>query len=362
VQRSAPAPLVSVPELLGGEAGKGFERPESSRQFSFPQDHGPHPQFRTEWWYFTGNLRAPERQEFGYELTLFRQALQSPLEALQPRTSAWAARDAYMGHFAISDLGAKQFAHFEKLSRAALGLAGASSDKVWVEDWQVNWSSARDLALRAKRDGYLAELRFQSLKPPVLQGEGGLSRKGPEPGQASYYYSLTRLQTQGQLQTPRGRFAVVGSSWMDREWSTRPLSPNLSGWDWFALQLDDGTDLMVYQLRDTAGQATSFSAGTAVSESGRSRHLRHTEVGLKPTGAWTSPLDGTRYPAGWDLQVPGYRLQVEPRLADQELSGLARYWEGSVAVRGSGPDGRPVAGLGYVELVGYVQSNNTRAK
>lgn len=362
VNRGAPAAQISVPQLLGGEAGAGFERPEAPRTLAFPRDHSEHAGFRTEWWYFTGNLSAAPGRDFGYELTLFRQALQSPVEALQPRTSSWAARHAYMGHFAMTDLAEKKFVHFQKLSRAALGLAGCEPGRVWVEDWEVTWPTARSFHVKAARQAYSIDLSLESLKSPVLQGDKGLSRKGAAAGQASFYYSMTRLKTAGQLGTPEGKAAVSGLSWMDREWSTRPLSSDLSGWDWFALQLDDGSELMVYQLRDTQGRPTAFSAGTWIPAEGEPRHLSASDIKLTPTGSWASALDATTYPSGWRVDVPGYQLRVEPRLADQELSGLARYWEGSVRVTGSGPEGARVDGLGYVELVGYADSENTRAK
>lgn len=335
-------PSLSVSEMLGSDAPAGFAEPLQPRPFRFPEDHGEHPDFRTEWWYFTGNLG-----DFGYELTLFRQALLTPMQALIPRHSAWAARHAYLGHFTISDLRAGHFAQFEQISRAALDLAGCADRRVWLHDWTIRWNSAREFHIQAEESGYAIDLQLQSSKPPVLQGDEGLSRKGPEPGQASYYYSLTRLQTKGQLRTPARTTRVSGTSWMDREWSTRPLASNLRGWDWFALQLEDGCEIMVYQLRDRDGKPTEYSSGVVVGTQGESQPVSASDIHLKVTDSWTSPLDGTRYPAGWELDVAGYHLKIRPRLSNQELTGAARYWEGAVSVSGT------ATGVGYVELVGY---------
>lgn len=349
---AAPAGL-SVPELLGGEVGNGFSRPRPGRDFRFPQDHASHPDYRTEWWYYTGNLG-----EFGYELTLFRQALVSPLESLEPRHSQWASPSAVLGHFAISDVRRGRFHHFERLSRSAIGLADCAVRPVkgerlaWVEDWSIRWLGESDFELQARDGGCALQLQLSSLKPPVLQGEQGYSRKADQPDQASNYYSLTRLATRGLLTTPEGEHQVAGLSWMDREWSTRPLGNDLVGWDWFALQTDNGQELMFYRLRNRQGQATRWSAGSWVEADGNVRHLKLEEVRIETTGEWTSPVDGARYPAGWQVSVPslGLNVAVKPRMADQELTGLGRYWEGAVSFTGS------ASGTGYVELVGYAKA------
>ncbi len=336
---SAPAkPSLSVPELLGGDAGTGFSFPKPGRVFRFPEDHGPHPDFRSEWWYFTGNL-----EDFGYELTIFRQATQSPADALIERTSKWASPSLMMGDLAVTDVKAGRFYRFEKLSRAALGLAGAGPAKTWVEDWSIELAGPGRFRLRAAAEQCALDLHLESQKAPVLQGDGGYSRKGDDPEQSSYYYSLTRLRSRGRI---NGQ-AVQGLSWMDREWSTRSLSPDLAGWDWFSLQLEDGCELMFYQLRDKQGASTRWSAGSWVDREGGVRHLSREDLKIEVTGQWTSPVDGTVYPSGWKLRViPLHReLTLTPRLLDQELNGAVRYWEGAVDVA--------QAGRGYVELVGY---------
>lgn len=356
-------PSLSVAELLGGEVGQGFSRPLEVRSFEFPRDHAPHSDFRTEWWYFTGNLEAT-REAFGYELTLFRQALLTPLERLQPRQSGWAASHAWMGHFAISDLSRQRFFHFQKLSREAVGLAGfqTSPPRVWVEQWSVEFLP-EGVRLRASQEDCQLQLDLLPLKPIVLQGNRGLSQKGPEPGQSSYYYSWTRLQTRGQLSVPgKADAQVQGLSWMDREWSTRPLSQDLLGWDWFALQLDNGQELMYYQLRDRQGRSVAQSSGTWVKTDGQSQHLTSQQVQLEVTGQWSSPLDNSTYPAGWKLKVenPDLQLSIRPRMPNQEMTGMGRYWEGAVEVEGLDAEGKAVKGHGYVELVGYAESSRSR--
>ena len=350
---------VSIPELLGGEVGKGFAQPAPGLNFRFPQEHGPHLDYRTEWWYFTGNL-AGEGQNYGYELTLFRQALLTPLEMLMPRTSKWASSQAMLGHFAISDLSAGKFYHFQRLSRTALGLAGSGppspgKDLAWVEDWHIRTGRNGTFELSARDGDCALQLSLTSLKRPVLQGQKGYSRKADQPGQASNYYSLTRLQTLGTLSTAGQLHSVSGLSWMDREWSTRPLGDELAGWDWFALQMSDGQELMFYQLRDRQGQATSWSAGSWVDARQIETHLNADQLKIEVTDWWASPLDGTRYPAGWRLKVApnGAELRVTPRLANQELTGLGRYWEGAVRFAGQDGQGHALTGTGYVELVGY---------
>lgn len=347
-------PSLSVPELLNGPGG--FTDPTAGRTFQFPQDHGPHPDFRSEWWYFTGNL-----QDFGYELTLFRQATESPVEALIPRTSQWASKSSMMGHFAITDVGQQQFHRFERLSRVALGLAGSSSGPTlaWVEDWKIDLQGPGKFRVRAAQENCALDLSLESLKAPVLQGQDGYSRKGQLPEESSYYYSLTRLRTTGVVTVPAGPQQVQGTSWMDREWSTRPLGPDLAGWDWFALQLDNGCELMFYQLRDKAGRSSRWSAGSWVDEHGKVTRLSRDQLELAVVEQWKSPVDGSLYPAAWKLRVipVGVELKVVPRVADQEMTGAVRYWEGAVEVSG-GANGR-----GYVELVGYAgQSKNFSKK
>ena len=346
--------VVSVTEALGGEPEGGFARATAPRRFSFPADHGPHTGFRTEWWYFTGNLTTAEGRRFGYQLTFFRVALK-PGPAV--RSSRWGANEVFMAHFAVTDVAGNQFHYAERFSRAALGLAGAGGSPLAVrlEDWSALETSAIPWSMQlAARDNETAvDLQVRSIGPVVLNGEGGLSRKGSRPGSASYYYSLPRMETSGTIRIGKETFAVAGLSWLDREWSTSALERDQAGWDWFALQLADGRELMFYRLRRSDETDDPFSSGTFVAADGTSRHLAREDVALEVTGHWQSTASGVSYPSRWRLRVPSESLDLEivPRLADQELRATIRYWEGAVTVRPMAA-GSP-GGSGYVELTGY---------
>ncbi len=359
---------VSVVEALGAVPA-GYARAEGPREFAFPADHGPHPAFRTEWWYYTGHLRARDGREFGFQLTFFRTAL-TPAPAR--RESPWAAHQLYMAHFALTDVRGGRFLAFGRSGRGALGLAGARAEpfRVWVDDWAAEGEPGRPLAtgdarlasgsartamrLRAAEADAGIDLALDATRPPAFPGERGWSRKGPEPGNASFYYSLTRLSARGTVQAGAERVEVEGQAWMDREWSSNALAADLVGWDWFALQLDDGRDLMLYRLRRPDGSASPWSGGILVDPDGRTSTLGAQDVVVDVTRAWTSPRSGVRYPAGWRLRwAPAdLTLDLTPRVPDQELDVGVRYWEGAVTVAGR-QAGRAIAGLGYVELVGY---------
>jgi len=334
---------------------RGYTRALAPREFSFPADHGPHPEFRTEWWYYTGNLATAEGRRFGFQLTFFRSAL---APAMPERSSAWATRQAWLAHFTVSDVEGERFHSFEQWSRGALGLAGvqATPFRVWVEDWsaQTDGGPVFPMRLRASRGDVAVDLELEQGKPPVLQGDHGLSRKSSEPGNASFYYSLTRMPARGTLRVGTETFTVTGAAWMDREWSTSSLGAGQVGWDWFALQLSDGTDLMLYQLRHADGRPDPASSGSIVGPHGASRTLAFRGFSMDVLDRWRSPRSGARYPSRWRLHIPseGLDLDVTPRLADQELDVSFRYWEGAVAVEGT-RRGTPVAGQGYVELTGY---------
>ena len=342
---------VAVREALA-EDRAGFARALAPRPMSFPEDHGPHPDFRMEWWYYTGNLKTSAGRHVGFQLTFFRIAL-SPAE--EPRSSAWATRQLYVAHFAVTDTAGGRFHAASRTSRAALDLAGAQATpfRVWVESWSAEGEGGAT-RLRAREGDVAIDLTVSPAKPVVLQGDRGLSRKGPEPGNASFYYSLTRMPTRGTVRLGSETLEVSGEAWMDREWSTSALGAAVEGWDWFAVQLDDGRELMVYLLRRRDGTLDPFSAGTLVAADGTARRLEAAEVQVETLAHWTSPHSGVRYPARWRLSVPSaeLRLEIEPRVADQELRVGTRYWEGAVAVSGSS-GGQPGAGWGYVELVGY---------
>jgi len=332
-------------ELLGGTRDTGFPLALEAREFRFPSDHGAHPEYRNEWWYATGNLDGDSGRRFGFELTLFRFALSaSPPDG----ASAWRSNQVYIGHLALTDAEAGTFRVAQRYARGALGLAGATAApvRVWVDDWEMSMpagrggSAAMQWRLRAADDDFGIDLTLTPTKEPVLNGRDGLSRKSAEPGNASYYYSLTRLDAAGTVDAGGTPHAVNGAAWIDREWGSSALAPDQRGWDWFALQLEDGTELMYYQLRRDDGSTDPMSAGTWVMADGRSQR-------------WDSPAGG-RYPIRWRLAVPAIALdiRIRPVLESQELFTSVRYWEGAVDVAGTRGD-NPVRGRGYVELTGY---------
>ncbi|MGB5622250.1 MAG: lipocalin-like domain-containing protein [Gammaproteobacteria bacterium] len=346
---------VSVVDLLGGDDDPGYQRALPGQRPGLPADHGPHPDFRSEWWYFTGNLSSETGRHFGFQLTFFRFAL-----APQPvaRASAWATRQLWMAHLALTDTDGRRFFSRERLARGAQGLAGADAMpfQVWLEDWSARSLDQAFLPLRlaAGDADFGLELHLQPGREPVFQGDDGYSAKGPEPGNASLYYSYTRMPAAGTLRVGGERLAVTGLAWLDREWSTSALGPNLAGWDWFSIQLDDGSDLMFYALRRKDGSIDALSAGTLVEPDGRIVRLGRDTVELDPGERWHSPATGAAYPVRWTLTIPSLELElaVDPRLESQEMDLSVRYWEGAIQVRGN-RDGKPVTGGGYLEMTGY---------
>ena len=364
--------LLTVQAILSGQNGPqvrarlvaladestGFARAEGPRPFEFPQDYGPHPDYQTEWWYYTGNLETSDGRHFGYQLTFFRRALLPPAQR-QDRLSNWATDQVYMAHFALTDVAGRGYRAFERFARAAAGLAGgqAAPYQVWLEDWGVEEVEPNVVRLRAAQDDLAIDLLLTDRKGPVLQGDSGYSQKGPEPGNASYYYSQTRLASSGTVQVGEALYQVDGLSWMDHEFSTSALAPDQVGWDWFALQLDDGSELMVFQIRKADGNVDPFSSGTLVAPDGSTRHLSHDDFEIAVGDKWRSPRSGATYPARWTVGVPAadLTLEIEPYLADQELNVSYAYWEGAVRISGEHA-GNPLSGNGYVEMTGYADS------
>ncbi len=348
---SGPGDTVSVSERMGAPPDPGFRRAERPRAFDFPADHGAHPEYATEWWYLTGNLESAQGARFGYQFTLFRVGLTPGPPA---QDSPWRASQLYMGHFAVSDIEGQAHHSDERFSRAALGLAGAETGplRVWLGSWSLQGDPASGvfpLNLQADTADFALQLTLQSgSRPRVLQGEQGWSRKSAAPGNASYYYSYTRLPSAGRIRLGTRWYAVSGNSWFDREWSSSALGEDQAGWDWFALQLQDGRDLMFYRMRGKDGQAQAFSQGVLVDEDGSVSRLNPDNTRLQPTGFWVNP-DGVRYPVRWRLAVPEKHIDLQVRAAvpDQEMRHSVRYWEGAVEVSGSH------SGVGYLELSGY---------
>ena len=349
---------VSLSKAMGNVESEDFSKAVEKRKFIFPDDYGPHPDFRTEWWYFTGNLISNENKKFGYQFTIFRTAL---TKEKSERNSEWNSNQIYMAHFAVTDVDGNKFYFDEKFSREGNNLAGAQARpfKVWVEDWQIIQTEDKTvfnlpvISIKAKSEK--AEINFiiKAIKPFVLQGEEGLSQKGKQPGNASYYYSYTRLKTDGKIILEGKEFSVNGFSWMDREWSTSALSEDQKGWDWFALQLDNNTEIMYYQMRKKDGTSDVFSKGVFVDEKGASQLIKKDDVVLEVTGYWESP-DGEKYPSGWNLQIPSKEidLKITPTVKNQLMDVAVRYWEGAVKIEGT-KNGNAINGRGYVELTGY---------
>ena len=357
-REDVPRATVAVSDALGARDTAGFERALGPQPLSFPGDDGPHPGFRTEWWYYTGNLETAAGRHVGFQLTFFRTALAPPERVASTRPSHWAASQLYLAHFAVTDTAGRRFHAASRLEREALGLAGAQARRfrVWLGDWSADGEGPDGFPVRlCAADGDVSiDLVLERGKPVVLQGDRGWSAKGPEPGNASYYYSFTRMPARGTVVVRGESLSVSGLAWMDREWSTSALGPDLEGWDWFALQLDDRRDIMMYRLRRRDGSADAYSAGVIVGADGRAERLAMRDVAVEALDDWTSPASGVRYPSRWRVRIPGAGviLEISPRVADQELVVGTRYWEGAVRVEGRA-DGRPIGGRGYVELVGY---------
>ena len=344
-----------VSNALGASDTTGFKKAKTIRTFHFPKDNGPHPAYKNEWWYYTGNLTTKDGRPFGYQFTLFRIGLKP---GRNHSKSDWATHQFYMAHLALTDVKNDKFFAFQQFSRHALGLAGAQSSPfhIWLENWQVKGDTERipKMHLTAKENDISLNLYLNSEKPPVLEGNHGLSQKGSKSGNASYYYSLTRLKTKGDVHVNGNSFKVSGLSWMDREWGTTMLEKDQIGWDWFSVQLNNGWDLMYYQLRKKNGQPDTTSCGKLVKPDGSSIILPYGSVTLKVLGHWKSSATKTVYPSGWNLKVPskGINLKIKPYIDNQELKVSVKYWEGAVKVSGQ-MNKKTVNGNGYVELTGY---------
>lgn len=346
----------NITSILGGDA-TGFERAILPRKFEFPSDHGPHPKFRHEWWYFTGNLATPDKRHFGFQLTFFRFGL-SPEHDVS-RKSKWATRQVYMAHFALTDVSNQKFYAFQRYSRSALDLAGANSQpfRVWLDDWKVDSvknSEIFPMHLQAAEANVRLDLHLKLGKDLVLQGDQGLSQKSAQPGNASYYYSFIRIPTDGSVTIEGEQYSVSGLSWMDREWGSGALAKNQVGWDWFALHLSDGRELMFYRLRHQDGSVDAFSGGSLSDKQGHTITLRREDVNATPTQYWRSPKTNTNYPLHWRIEIPKAHLilQITPYVNAQELNLDVVYWEGAVKVKGTSYR-QPIGGDGYVELTGY---------
>ena len=340
--------------LLVAQASSWREAAPGYR-FEFPRDHASHPEFKLEWWYYTGNVQTTSGRRFGYQVTFFRVGI----DAAPANPSRWAVRDLFMTHLAVSDPAGHRYRFMERLSRSGPGLAGAATDRyrAWNEDWSASLDDAGRHVIRAVERGTGVELVLDEGKPPAINGLNGISQKGAQAGNASHYYSLTRMPTRGTIVVDGERFEVTGDSWMDHEFGTSFLEKEQQGWDWLAIQLADGRELMLYQLRRADGSRDPRSSGTLVDRQGRATHLASQNFTLTPSGATFRAPSGAVYPIGWAIQVPDAQLtlDVTTPLADQELStqgaGVS-YWEGLIDVKGTS-GANAISGRGYLEMTGY---------
>ncbi len=337
-----------------------FEVARPGYEFEFPRDHGSHEIFQTEWWYVTGHLVGSHGERFGYELTFFRRGLNHADARANP--SAWAIRQLYLAHFALTQEDKQSFYFADKISRAGMGKAGAKEKQlhVWIDRWflKAEEGDHRRFRLFAREKGMEVDLTVEPVKPPVIQGTNGVSQKGPQSHHTSHYYSLTRLQTSGSIRVKEEVIPVTGISWFDHEFGSGDLADHLVGWDWFSLQLENNHEIMMYGLRRQDGSFDPASSGTLVLEDGSAQHLTLSDVHILIKGHWTSPTSGARYPSQWSFSIPskGIALELSPTVSGQELittnSTGVTYWEGAVSVEGQWGTGK-VRGQGYVELTGY---------
>jgi predicted secreted hydrolase len=324
-------------------------------RFEFPRDHASHPAYKIEWWYYTGNLQTKTGRRFGYQVTFFRVGV----DAAPVNPSRWAVRDLHMTHLAVSDPSGQRYRFDERLSRSGPGLADAATDRyrVWNDDWTAHLDERGRHVIRAASRSAGVELVLDEGKPPVINGVDGISQKGAQAGNASHYYSLTRMPTRGSLTVDGERFEVTGDSWMDHEFGTSFLESEQQGWDWLSIQLADGRDLMLYQLRRSDGSRDPRSSGTLVDQQGRHRHLTAADFTLSAAGPTFRAPSGAVYPIRWRIAIPQEQLTIDVTtpLQNQELStegaGLS-YWEGLIDVSGTSR-GTPVVGRGYLEMTGY---------
>ncbi|HJN46069.1 MAG: carotenoid 1,2-hydratase [Acidobacteria bacterium] len=346
---------VAVGQDPAGRSSDGWRQVEAGQTLQFPRDHGSHPDYRIEWWYYTGNLSTDDGRRFGYQVTFFRIGV----DPAPVNPSRWAVRDLFMAHLAVTDIGAGRQLTAERLDRGGVGWSGAHADtlEVWNGDWRADLDGESH-RVRAIDGMFGVDLSLEPGKGPTAHGREGLSQKGDETGNASYYYSMTRMPTTGRLVVDGEEVEVSGASWMDHEFGTSFLEAGQVGWDWFSLQLDDGTDIMFFQLRRDDGNRDPHSAGTWVEADGTATPIGVEMATLTPGRTWVSPTSDAVYPIEWRIALPerDARLEIAAVVDAQELDTDAStgvtYWEGAVTVTGQVGD-RTVTGRGYLEMTGY---------
>lgn len=352
----------SVTWLAAEDAEVSHEFPQvmGPKDLHFPRDLGPHNEYQTEWWYYTGNLESETGRDFGYQLTFFRRGLTPEMPDSgatdADHTSNWRSNQIYFAHFTVSDVEGDRFYPHERFSRHSAELSGATAEpyRVWLEDWSATEITPGTVHLMAKADDVALDLTLNETLAPVLQGDRGYSQKGPEAGNASYYYSIVQQQSQGTITVGNETFDVDGLTWKDHEYSTSALSPGTVGWDWFSLQLDDGSSLMLYGLRKDDGTISDFSNGTYIAADGSTQTIDHTDWTIDVLKTWHSSTSQADYPAQWHIEIPKLNVSLDGSslMANQELSFSRTYWEGAVGFKGTVGD-RPVHAKGYVEMTGY---------
>ncbi len=317
---------------------------------AFPRDHGSHPEYRTEWWYITGWVKTRSGAELGLQVTFFR----SRPGVGEANPSRFAPGQLLLAHAALSDARIGRLLHDQRAARAGFGLAAASErdTEIYVEDWRLERNEDAYTARIAGRE-FDFSLRFRPTQPLLLEGEGGFSRKGPDPVQASYYYSQPHLQVTGTI-TVKGEAAQIasGEAWLDHEWSSEAMAQEAAGWDWVGLNLAGGGALMAFRMRDRKG-GVHWAGGTHRGADGRLRVFPPEEIEFSPLRTWRSPRTGATYPVSMRVRAGVMEFTLEPNMNDQELDARAStgtiYWEGAVQAR---DDGKPL-GRGYLELTGY---------
>jgi predicted secreted hydrolase len=336
--------------------GADWKTAEPGWRYEFPRDHHAHLDFKTEWWYFTGNVFDGEGHRFGYELTFFRQGIRPQAER-DPNSSRFIVDDLKFAHFAVTDVSKGRFRFEQETSRGAFGEAGFDDGKrlAWIDSWTLssNGDDAFDL-VATNQDGAIY-LHLRAVKAPVVHGEDGISVKASASGHASHYYSIPRLQTTGEFFANGKSHPFRGESWFDHEWATGQLAEDQAGWDWICLQWEDGTELMLYQMRLKNGEADSSSSGTLIAADGTATHLRSTDFRMAPIAFWKSKTSGAQYPIGWRVTLPGRQTEfvIRAALENQELAlGPITYWEGAIDASGM-REGKAITGRGYLELTGY---------
>jgi len=361
--------LLSLTLFISTLLSQDFKRALPGRTFSFPQDHFSHPEFKTEWWYYSGHLQSlgDSGKNFGYQLTFFRTGM---TRETKQQKSKWSIQDLYFAHLGVTDETKKKFEYREKISRGSLGEAGAlpfkkdeKTFRIWIEDWSIQGKGPpmQQHFLKGGDRKFGIELMLTPEKNPVIHGQKGISQKAEGEGYASHYYSIPRLKTGGKILFQDKEVPVQGISWMDHEFGSAQLREYQVGWDWFSIQLGNNTELMFYQIRHKDGKIDPYSSGTIIFPDGTYQHLLRNQFQIEVLESWKSSKSGAIYPSKWRVKVPGYRIEltISPTVNDQELitkeSTRVIYWEGSVKVDGK-YEGDPIKGMGYAELTGYAES------